>query len=56
MPQLALQLPPPGMPMTHSNLVIPGSTTPGNRVFINGNEIKVDAERQVLSDVAAEAR
>ena len=43
-PQLALQLPPPGIPMTHANLVVPGSTVPGNRVFINGNEVNVDAD------------
>jgi outer membrane protein OmpA-like peptidoglycan-associated protein len=51
-PQLALQLPPPGIPMTHSNLVIPGSTAPGNRVFINGNEIDVDADGTFSAAVA----
>ena len=43
-PQLALQLPPPGIPMTNSNLVIPGMTVPGNRVFINDDEIRVGAD------------
>ncbi|MBT8102484.1 MAG: DUF11 domain-containing protein, partial [Gammaproteobacteria bacterium] len=51
-PQLALQLPPPGIPMTHSNLVIPGSTTPGNRVFINGSEIEVDANGKFSATMA----
>ena len=43
-PQLALQLPPPGIPMTNTNLVVPGTTVPGNRVFINDNEIEVGAD------------
>ena len=41
-PQLALQLPPRGVPMTNSSLVVPGRTAPGNRVYINDTEVAVD--------------
>ena len=50
-PQLALQLPPPGIPMTNANLVIPGSTAPGNRVFINDNEVSVDADGTFITTI-----
>ncbi|MCP5092611.1 MAG: OmpA family protein, partial [Gammaproteobacteria bacterium] len=50
-PQLALQLPPPGIPMTNSNLVVPGSTVPGNRVFINDREIGVSADGRFTANV-----
>ena len=50
-PQLAIQLPPPGVPMTNANLVIPGSTTPGNRVFINENEISVDPDGRFTTTI-----
>jgi len=53
-PQLALQLPPPGIPMTNSNLVIPGSTVPGNRVYINDNEIQVDSDGSFTATVGLE--
>jgi uncharacterized repeat protein (TIGR01451 family) len=53
-PQLALQLPPPGIPMTSANLVVPGITVPGNRVFINDNEIKVDADGSFTATVELE--
>ncbi|MGB5739593.1 MAG: OmpA family protein [Woeseia sp.] len=50
-PQLALQLPPRGVPMTNANLLVPGSTLPGNRVFINEQEIPVDAEGRFVAGV-----
>ncbi|MBT8110118.1 MAG: right-handed parallel beta-helix repeat-containing protein [Gammaproteobacteria bacterium] len=53
-PQLALQLPPPGIPMTNANLVVPGTTVPGNRVFINDREIEVGADGSFSAMVALE--
>ncbi len=50
-PQLALQLPPRGAPMTNANLLIPGSTVPGNRVYINEQEINVDADGRFIAGV-----
>ena len=41
-PRLALQLPPPGVPLTNSRLVVQGATTPGNRVYINDTEVDVN--------------
>ncbi len=41
-PQLALKLPPPGLPLTNSHLVVHGSTAPGNRVYVNDAEVQVN--------------
>ena len=41
-PQLALQLPPRGVPMTNARLIVPGTTVPGNRVYVNDTEVDVD--------------
>ncbi|NNF50385.1 MAG: DUF11 domain-containing protein, partial [Woeseiaceae bacterium] len=41
-PKLALTLPPPGVPLSNSHLVVHGSTAPGNSVYINDAEIQVD--------------
>lgn len=43
-PELVLQLPPAGLELRHSQLVIPGLTKPGNRVVINDAPVPVDDE------------
>ena len=41
-PNLVLQLPPKGVAMRSSKLVVPGYTDPGNSVMINYQEVEVD--------------
>jgi uncharacterized repeat protein (TIGR01451 family) len=41
-PNLVLQLPPKGVAMRSTNLVVPGYTDPGNTVRINGQPVEVD--------------
>ena len=53
-PQLALQLPPSGVPMTNSRLVVPGKTVPGNRVYVNDTEVAVDAAGNFVLTMALE--
>jgi uncharacterized repeat protein (TIGR01451 family) len=51
-PNLVLQLPPKGMPMRSSNLVVPGYTDPGNTISINDQPVQVDENGHFFTSLA----
>jgi len=53
-PNLVLQLPPPGVAMRSRNLLVPGFTNPGNAVTINDQAVTVDHEGQFVASVTLE--
>ena len=53
-PSLVLQLPPAGVPMRQSNLIVPGFTTPGNTVMFNGAAVEVDSDGHFIANVVLE--
>jgi uncharacterized repeat protein (TIGR01451 family) len=50
-PNLVLQLPPAGVPMRSSKLVVPGYTDPGNTVKINGESVEIDERGHFLTSM-----
>jgi len=50
-PSLVLQLPPKGIPMRQSNLLVPGFTNPGNTVQINGTAVDIDSDGRFIANV-----
>jgi uncharacterized repeat protein (TIGR01451 family) len=50
-PNLAVKLPPRGVPLTTAQLVIPGGTDPGNSVAVNGQPVVVQANGEFFANV-----
>jgi uncharacterized repeat protein (TIGR01451 family) len=50
-PKLVLQLPPRGIPLQSTRLVVPGFTDQGNHVFVNETPTEVDASGQFFASI-----
>jgi outer membrane protein OmpA-like peptidoglycan-associated protein len=50
-PNLAVQLPPAGVPITSEVLAIPGQTDPGNQISVNGEAVEVQSDGKFVAHV-----
>jgi uncharacterized repeat protein (TIGR01451 family) len=50
-PNLAVRLPPPGVPVTSEQLAIPGETDPGNSVMVNGEAVDIQSDGKFVAHV-----